>query len=492
MLLGAASPLDSIMLPNASTWTCMVLVLLVMLFVRFAKPFQWRHIDLLLLFLLTVPILFLRESQEIRDDIFREWCAPDQRFVAAMGIAAQICAAPLQAAQPIHLAHYWADQVQRSHPDWLRSYGFEQRSIWLSYLWLMIFSLLLLLRSFLDLFREHKNEFRSNATTGAMFWLGLVLITIFTLKSFASNDWKGAPRPRNDSKAVEEVTHLLNALPIEPTETNKYAAVACHTLLVAHLILIGWLHFRQVNMGVSAALLYLLMPYTAVLFMNLSQVMVSLFVVMAITWYRLPAVAGLLMGIGAGLGLYPIFLMPAWVGFYFKRGHRRFLISFLCVFVGFAAFWVWSTGWAKAWEYIWSLADWQFWATDKNKILADGLWNTIALNRAYRIPLFIIFAALIITSGLWPHRKNLGQLITWSVVLTLGVQFWYADAGGSYILWYLPLIALQMVRPSLTHLEAVQIVPEQDRLRQTLRWLMSWRKPTENVEKRQPPTALAG
>jgi hypothetical protein len=32
----------------------------------------------------------------------------------------------------------------------------------------------------------------------------------------------------------------------------------------------------------------------------------------------------------------------------------------------------------------------------------------------------------------------------------LGIQFWYADRGGVYVLWYLPILLLVVFRPNLS------------------------------------------
>ena len=56
------------------------------------------------------------------------------------------------------------------------------------------------------------------------------------------------------------------------------------------------------------------------------------------------------------------------------------------------------------------------------------------------------------------HRAELAALLqqhVWLVALStlaavvIGVQFWYADQGGVYVLWYLPLLLLMMFRPNL-------------------------------------------
>jgi hypothetical protein len=37
-----------------------------------------------------------------------------------------------------------------------------------------------------------------------------------------------------------------------------------------------------------------------------------------------------------------------------------------------------------------------------------------------------------------------------TAAVLIGIQFWYADQGGVYILWYLPLLLLLVFRPNLS------------------------------------------
>ena len=34
--------------------------------------------------------------------------------------------------------------------------------------------------------------------------------------------------------------------------------------------------------------------------------------------------------------------------------------------------------------------------------------------------------------------------------ILIGIQFWYADRGGVYVLWYLPFLILLVFRPNLS------------------------------------------
>jgi hypothetical protein len=63
---------------------------------------------------------------------------------------------------------------------------------------------------------------------------------------------------------------------------------------------------------------------------------------------------------------------------------------------------------------------------------------------------FVLFVALVVTVTVWPSPKNLSHLIALSAAVLMGVQFWHADRGGVYVLWYLPLVLLMVFRPNLS------------------------------------------
>ena len=52
-------------------------------------------------------------------------------------------------------------------------------------------------------------------------------------------------------------------------------------------------------------------------------------------------------------------------------------------------------------------------------------------------------------TAFWPSPKNLAHLLALSAAVLIGIQFWYADQGGVYVLWYLPLLLLLVFRPNL-------------------------------------------
>src|SRR5262249_4589079 len=99
----------------------------------------------------------------------------------------------------------------------------------------------------------------------------------------------------------------------------------------------------------------------------------------------------------------------------------------------------------------------------------QGLWKD--LHWAYRMPVFLGYLILVVTMAFWPLPKNLAHLLALSAAAVIGIQFWYADQGGVYVLWYLPLLLLLVFRPNLTARVPPPIQPETDwltRLRQAL------------------------
>ena len=61
--------------------------------------------------------------------------------------------------------------------------------------------------------------------------------------------------------------------------------------------------------------------------------------------------------------------------------------------------------------------------------------------------------AFLAAVAVWPSPKNLSHLIALSAAVLIGVQFWHADRGGAYVLWYLPLVLLMVFRPNLSAAE---------------------------------------
>jgi len=256
----------------------------------------------------------------------------------------------------------------------------------------------------------------------------------------------------------------------------RTTAVLAHLALVIGIALIGYRHFDNVHTGVAMATLYLILPYTAQTTPRVDHVVPAALLVWAVYSYRRPELAGILIGMAAGLIGYPLFLLPLWGGFYWRRGLIRFaigvvlgmvvLVLLLLVFVLASKLYGWSDigsfgdrlgqmfGWATLW-----------------RVKADGFWQSH--GQAFRIPVIAAFFVLCGSMALWPAQKNLGTLLSCSAAVMLAVQFWHPYQGGVYMAWYLPLLVLTIFRPNLEDRVAVTAVRDARLPGQTAGWV-SW------------------
>ena len=74
-------------------------------------------------------------------------------------------------------------------------------------------------------------------------------------------------------------------------------AIISQLAIVAGMVLIGWRHFDNTRLGIAAAILYLLMPYTAWMNCSVDHVLPGALVLWAVAAYRNPFLAGSLIGV---------------------------------------------------------------------------------------------------------------------------------------------------------------------------------------------------
>lgn len=214
--------------------------------------------------------------------------------------------------------------------------------------------------------------------------------------------------------------------------------------VVALIILIGRFHLGSTQTGLSAALLYLLLPYVNQFSACLDHIVPALAILTAVLFYRRPVVSGFALGAAGSLAFYPFFLLPLWFGFYWKRGAARFAIGTSAAVLTFAVVLLAATGAGE--NYGSALAS-MLGRRSFFLASAEGLWEY--WPRFYRIPLISLFGVFCVGYALWPPRKDLATLISGSAALMLGVQIWMGYRGGLYMAWYLPLAALTVFRPNL-------------------------------------------
>jgi hypothetical protein len=235
--------------------------------------------------------------------------------------------------------------------------------------------------------------------------------------------------------------------------TARVMAILAELAIVLGMILVGLRHFDNIRAGIAAATLYLLLPYTAMWTGSVTHALPGALVVWAIVFYRKPLLAGAMLGLAFGTIYYPMFLLPLWISFYWRRGLIRFLLGFLAmvaVLVVTLAFT--SSDVPMFLARLQQMFGIQFPVGEQLR----GAWQF--WNEVYRYPILAAFVALCLSFVLWPAQKNLATLISCSAAIMLGTQFWHAYGGGLALAWYLPLLILTIFRPNLEDRIATNVV----------------------------------
>ena len=237
--------------------------------------------------------------------------------------------------------------------------------------------------------------------------------------------------------------------------TARIMAIVSQLAIVTGMVLIGWWHFDNVRLGIAAAVLYLLLPYTATMTGRVDHALPGALVLWAVACYRSPITAGILVGLAIGTIYYPVFLLPLWCGFYWERGVRRFALGVLASLAALVlALWLSSP---DATVFLAQLRQMMGWILP-NRVSLEGFWALPGYDPVFRLPVLAAFIALMGTLAIWPAPKNLGTLMSCTAAVLLGSQFWKAHNGGLFMAWYLPVLLLVVFRPNLENRVALNVL----------------------------------
>lgn len=252
----------------------------------------------------------------------------------------------------------------------------------------------------------------------------------------------GATPPDESRRALHETT-------------ARVMAIISQLAIVAGMVAIGWLHFENVRLGIAAAVLYLLLPYTAIMTGRVDHVLPGALLVWAIAAYRRPLVSGALIGLAIGTIYYPVFLLPLWCSFYWERGIRRFATGVgAALLLLVLALWATSPSIAVFSGQLRQMFGWIF----PNEVSLEGFWALPYNDPVFRLPVLAAFIAMMATLAIWPTPKNLGTLLSCSAAVLLGSQFWKAHNGGLFMAWFLPALLLAVFRPNLENRVALLVL----------------------------------
>ena len=455
-------------LPNATTWFYFSWLLAIALFFKFARVLSIRNWDVVTVFLLVPGLLVIQGA--------RQQSAPSENHPAAyvtelLGQGSGYALAnPTSNLAGLGVYAHKSDLGTRA-ANWL----------WWGYLWLLLGSAYFFVRCLMDLALVQRPALAPNLDFGGLFWLAGALMACLVAVAFRPPDRTpssvAAPSEMQSTTVGPEsatLGHLRQQFGARFWLSRAFAVLG-HVAVVLGLIFIGRWHFQDLAAGMAAATFYLMVPYTGLFVGQAHHVWPMALVVWALATCKVPMLAGALLGLAAGTMYFPAVLLPAWVGFYWKRGAGRFLFSFLfttglCLAIIGLILWL-QNDLDNSIREAFQQAAWQPWKVPKT----EGIWTGV--HGAYRIPIFIAYVAFVIVTAIWPWPKNLAHVIALSAALLIGIQFWYADQGGVYVLWYLPLLLLLVFRPNLEDRRPGILNPETDwlaRLGRSLGRLVGW------------------
>lgn len=484
--------------PEPTTWVYMSSFLTLGIYLVFHRLWSIRNLDIALLILLAPGLLMVHEGQrrslQQRDQIAIEI---EQADVVATSVAdadTESTNVPSTDSSDSESTRLVTDDDDTLGADSIPSGSLAdatltdsgdssegpiaQRYSWIvlkrsGYIWLFLIEAFLLLRLLLDPLMVRRPMLDPNLTTGGLNFIGISLFIFMMANVVTStpriqeeqgpqlgpgyalmNMLPAIPtRPISDSVGGDSATTIAELTPVQQKIATlaKVIAILAQLSIVVAIVMIGKRHFNNLCAGTGCALLYLLLPYTAQMTGRVDHALPAALLLWAVLTYRRPVIAGIFLGLAAGLVYYPLFLLPLWFSFYWQRGARRFAIGVASMLV-LLMLMLSLGGTESLLGHLQRMFGLRF-PTET----PQGIWE-LGFSPVWRLPVIVAFVILSIAFAIWPAQKNLGTLISCTAALMVGAQFWHGYGGGMYIAWFLPLLLLTIFRPNLQDRVALKVI----------------------------------
>ncbi len=496
---------------EATTWAYVSSLLMLALFFKFNRFWSFRNIDLILIVLLSPGLLMVYYGTNPPAGILsyfseavsvdsparaileeREGTTQNTDGVVSPETSSQdnFAAEPTVRPEPRRNAN--SNNATKNLSQWQD--GLQYRG----FLWLFGVGVVWLIRMLIDPGLKRKPFLESNLSSGGLTFLVCSLMFFLFANIVISRpqaeDISGARGAVEMVQGTQQdlrrfgpgyaLFHLFPTIPTimtdaqmvgrtpvdQETKLHKYEtaaktmAIVSQIAIVLALIYFGRNHFGDTTIGIGMAAIYLMLPYTAQMTGRVMHLLPAALLVWSITLYRLPLVAGILLGLAASVAYYPLFLIPLFISFYWFQGRTRFIVGLsIAIAVAIASLLLTSTDWLSFRDQLRMMFG--FWLPISENL--EGIWS-LGWPAAYRIPLLAGFVAMCVTFAFWPAIKNLGSLISCSCAAMIAVQFWHGFGGGLYMGWYIPLALLVVFRPNLDDRTAEQFVRKPTRKQKSI------------------------
>jgi hypothetical protein len=429
-----------------TTWAYLSSLLMIGLFFKFGRFWSLRNLDLVMLIGLAPGLLLIHNGNQQQAE-----ARADDALEAQTEFASDADDAD---GPDVELAaEFVLDQAESEKlADELLANGRKNERA--GYLWLFVAGVLWLVRLLLDPTMVRRPLLAPNLSVGGLTFIGAALFIFLMANVLARQASVGVAQSGSQVMRMDALLAyqqqqgpgyaVLGAI---PPFVTKVLVVASHLGVVIGLILVGHLHFGNATNGIGAATLYLMLPYTSQMTGRLDHVLPAALLIFAVLFYRRPLIAGVLLGAACGCVYYPLFLLPLWISFYWKRGLFRFVVTVAVVLT------IMAVGLISTPESPGFLPDLQrmFGVFKPATSGLLGIWDTRidGWDPSWRLPVLAAFVVMSLCLIFWPSPKNLGSLLSCSAAVMLASQFWHGYGGGLYMAWYLPLLLLTVFRPNL-------------------------------------------
>lgn len=483
--------------PEPATWVFLSSFLLLSIYFVFHRFFSIRNLDVLLLLLLAPGLLMVYEGRRLKleevpavtadqlvDQANRWRALSNRRKLTTMPSHSLLAASSVVSVATSLRPQDLAEQAQpATNPSESPGYPpVEKLSTWnaeslqfYGFGALLVACALLLIRMMIDPVLVRRPLLIPNLSIGGLAFIGVCLFSFLMSIVVTSTPHEQEVRGPQLGPGYA----LLNMLPQLPTtpqmegaatkaaasgnqdwQSSRYLpniarvlAVFSNLTIVLCIVGVGYWHFDNVKTGIGCAVMYLLLPYTAQMTGNLEHVIPAALMVLALLAYRQPVLSGLMFGLAGGLVYYPMFLLPLWLSFYWKRGLGRWLTGFgmaLVMLIGLLLL----QGWEEFLAHISRMFG--LWLPRMEGL--EGIWGPNRIQADYRLPVLVGCMLLSGSYAIWPSRKSLATLMSGTAVVMLATQFWHGYGGGLYMAWFLPFVLLTVFRPNLDDRIATNVV----------------------------------
>ena len=404
---------------SPTTWVYLSSLIMITVYFKFRRFWSVRNLDLVGLILFAPGLLLVLHGREMNDAAARRSAGSESqiRDTERTGDRQEFSNKPLSAVGELPPKTLDRKEKSQDRPGHL----LEQRG----YLWLFVVGGLFLLRMLIDSAMVRRPLLEPNlSASGLTFACAAMLVFLMSNviappppKTDGAAPAKPSETPHETAEHAETrqileqrgpgypMFHVFSAESDDPVK--RATAIIAHLAVVLAMVLIGYRHFDNTHTGIAAATLYLLLPYTANFTPRIDHVVPAALLVWAIQSYRRPVVAGIFVGLASGLIWYPLFLLPLWCSFYWRRGLLRFSLSVLIVLGLVAASLAFMPRNLGPYTY-------QFCHTFglmhvRNRDIC-GFWEGYPDSSRY--PVIAAFVGMCGSMALWPAQKNLGSLLS--------------------------------------------------------------------------------